>query len=223
MLAVAHFAENAQVFFRAAVSIGRVLARLEKRTAIGAHFVGTLLVDVSVAGLDQMFGKGVHPIKIIGRMIKVIFRALLPVKAHPADAFLDRVNVLLVFFHRIGVVKAHVADTFVIGRQSKIQADALGVTDMQIAVGFGRKTRANTRPIRLTFLQLFGIGSRMTAPVARQVVALLQIVFNDLADEVGRTCGARFDVGSFFISHLKESKPCAPKELGLSDKRRRKK
>ena len=63
----------------------------------------------------------------------------------------------------------------------------------------------------------------MTAPVARQVVALLQIVFNDLADEVGRTRGARFDVGSFFISHLKESKPCAPKELGLSDKRRRKK
>ena len=223
MLTVAHFAEDAQVFLWAAVAIRRVLARFEKRAAIGAHFVGALFVDVGVTGLDQMFGKLVHPIEIIGRVIEIVFRAMLPVKAHPADAFLDRVNVLLVFLNRVGVVKAHVADALVIGRQSEIQANALGVTDMQIAVGFGRKTRANTRPIGLTLLQLFGIGSRMTAPVARQVVALLQIVFNDLADEVGRTRGARFDVGSFFISHLKESKPCAPKELGLSDKRRRKK
>ena len=152
MLTVAHFAEDAQVFLWAAVAIRRILARFEKRAAIGAHFVGTLFIDVGVTGLDQMFGKLVHPIEIIGRVIEIVFRAMLPVKAHPTDAFLDRVNVL---------------------RQSEIQANALGVTDMQIAVGFGRKTRANTRPIGLTLLQLFGIGSRMTAPVARQVVALL--------------------------------------------------
>ena len=173
MLTVAHFAEDAQVFLWAAVAIRRVLARFEKRAAIGAHFVGALFIDVGVTGLDQMFGKLVHPIEIIGRVIEIVFRAMLPVKAHPTDAFLDRVNVLLVFLNRVGVVKAHVADALVIGRQSEIQANALGVTDMQIAVGFGRKTRANTRPIGLTLLQLFGIGSRMTAPVARQVVALL--------------------------------------------------
>ena len=58
----------------------------------------------------------------------------------------------------------------------------------------------------------------MAAPVARQVVALLQIGFDDLADEIGRTHCARFDFGSFFFGHDEKSVPCALKKLSLKGK-----
>jgi hypothetical protein len=48
-------------------------------------------------------------------------------------------SVLLFFLLGVGVVKAHVADAAVVARQAEVQADALGVAHVQVAVGFGRK------------------------------------------------------------------------------------
>ncbi len=61
-------------------------------------------------------------------------------ETEPLDVFFDGVDVFVVFFFRVGVVETQVAQTVVNIRQTEVQADGFGVSDMQIAVGFGRKT-----------------------------------------------------------------------------------
>jgi hypothetical protein len=52
-----HAFEQIHVFGNAAVAERRILARLGQRAAIGAHFVGGLAIDISVASGNQVFGK----------------------------------------------------------------------------------------------------------------------------------------------------------------------
>ena len=73
-------------------------------------------------------------------MVEIVLSGLLPVEAHPTDAFLDGVDIFLVFLHRIRIVKAHVAHALIVGSKTEVKANALGMTDVQIAVGLRRKT-----------------------------------------------------------------------------------
>ncbi len=63
-----------------------------------------------------------------------------PVEAQPAHVVHDGVDVFHVFLAGVGVVEAQVAQPLVLGRQSEIEADGLGVADVQVAVGLGGKT-----------------------------------------------------------------------------------
>ena len=64
---------------------------------------------------------------------------LAPVEAEPAHVALDGVDIFLLFLGRIGVVETQMAATAEFLRDAEIQADRLGVADMQIAVRLGRK------------------------------------------------------------------------------------
>ena len=64
---------------------------------------------------------------------------LAPVEAEPAHVALDRVDIFLLFLGRIGVVVTQIALSAELLGDAEIQADRLGVADMQIAVGLGRK------------------------------------------------------------------------------------
>ena len=63
-----------------------------------------------------------------------------PVKAEPADTLLDRIDVLLLFPGRVGIIKAEVTAPAEITRQTEVDTDRLGMTDVKIAVRFGWKT-----------------------------------------------------------------------------------
>ena len=58
----------------------------------------------------------------------------------PLDVFFDGVNVFVVFFFGVGVVKTQVTQAVVNIRQTEVQADGFGVSDVQVAVGFWRET-----------------------------------------------------------------------------------
>ena len=62
-----------------------------------------------------------------------------PVEAEPAHVALDRVDIFLRLAGRVGVVEAQVAAPAIFLGDTEIQADRLGVADMEIAVGLGRK------------------------------------------------------------------------------------
>ena len=64
---------------------------------------------------------------------------LAPIEAEPVHVALDGVDVFLLFLGRIGVVEAQIAVAAELLRDAEIQADRLGVADMQIAVRLGRK------------------------------------------------------------------------------------
>jgi hypothetical protein len=51
----------------------------------------------------------------------------------------DGIDVLLLFLLRVGVVEAQVAGAAVVRGQAEIQADRLGVAEMQVAVRLGGK------------------------------------------------------------------------------------
>src|ERR1700688_2066283 len=62
-----------------------------------------------------------------------------PIEAQPAHVALDRVDVFLLFPGGVGVVEAQMAAPAELLRHPKIEADRLGMTDMEIAVGLRRK------------------------------------------------------------------------------------
>ena len=64
-----------------------------------------------------------------------------PIETQPSDVVLDRIDVFDVFLDRVGVVKAQVAVAAELERDPEVEADRLGVADVEIAVGFGWKPR----------------------------------------------------------------------------------
>ena len=62
-----------------------------------------------------------------------------PVEAEPADVVLDGSDELVLLPGRVGVIEAQVAAPAELSRDAEIQADRLGVADMEIAVGLGRE------------------------------------------------------------------------------------
>ena len=130
-----HAAEQIEIFLDRAVAERAVLARLGQRAAVGAHLVLRLIVDIGLAGADQMLGPVVELLEIVRGMIEV----LAPVEAEPAHVALDGVDIFLLFLGRVGVVETQMAAAAEFLRDAEIQADRLGVADMQIAVRLRRK------------------------------------------------------------------------------------
>ena len=123
------------------VAVRRVGARLGQRAAMGADLVGRVRVDVGQAAADQLLGVLIEPLVVV----RGVVLAVVPVEAEPADVVLDGVDVLDVFLDRVGVVEAQVAVAAVLGRDAEVEADGLGVADVQVAVGLGREARDDTR------------------------------------------------------------------------------
>ena len=88
-------------------------------------------------------------------------RLAFPTKTQPLHVFFDRAHVFVGFFFRVGVVKTQITHTIVDVSQTKIQTNAFGVTNVQIAIRLRRKTRVD--------LRVFAAG---------------QIIFDDGADKV---------------------------------------
>src|SRR4051812_37548635 len=97
---------------------------------------------------------------------------LAPVEAEPADVLLDRVDVLLLLFDRVGVVEAQVTAAAEFPGDPEVERNRLWVADVEVSVRLGREARHDLRD-----------------------PALAHVGGNDLADEIaslgrGWTMGA---------------------------------
>ena len=133
-LALLHADEEVEIFFDGPVAIRAVFAGLGEGAAVLADFVGGEVVDVGLAGLDELDGPLVELAEVVGGVAEA-----LPVEAEPADVFLDGVDVLLLFFFGIGVVEAQVGFAAELVGEAEVDADGLGVADVEVAVGLGGK------------------------------------------------------------------------------------
>ncbi len=104
-LAAAHPLEEVEVLLDRAVAPRAVPAGLGQRAAVLADLVGREVVDVGLAGPDQVDGPLVELLEVVGRVVEV----LAPVEPEPADVRLDGVDVLLLLLGRVRVVEAEVA------------------------------------------------------------------------------------------------------------------
>ncbi len=155
-----HAREEIAVLSGAALAVRAVPSRLGEGAAIGADVVGRQAVDVGLAVVDQPQRELEELLEVVRRVEELVG----PVESEPAHVFHDRVDVLDVFLGRIGVVEAEMADAAVLLRQAEIQADALGVPDVQIPVRLGWEAGDD----------------------ASVVLLRTKVVFDDVADEVRR-------------------------------------
>ncbi len=133
-LAGFHAGEEVEIFLDRAVAIGAVLSRFGEGAAVLADLVGGEVIDVGFAGLDELQGPLVELAEVVGGVAEA-----LPLEAEPADVLLDGIDVLLLFLFGIGVVEAQVGFSAELIGQSKVKTDGLGVADVEVAVGLGRK------------------------------------------------------------------------------------
>ena len=129
-------ANSVEVLGHGAIAVRAVLARLGERAAILADLVGRQAVDVGQAGSDQVLGVAVERLEVVGGVEQAG-----PVEPEPLHVGLDRVDVLDVFLGRVGVVEAQVAAAAELAGDTEVQADRLGVADVQVPVRLRRKAR----------------------------------------------------------------------------------
>jgi hypothetical protein len=134
-LAGAHAREQIEVLGDGAVTIRAVSTRLGQRAAVRANFVRVEAVDVGLAFLDQPDRELIHLVEVVGGEEQGV-----PFEAEPPDVFLDGVDVLDVFLGRIRVVEPQVAGTARLLGDPEVEADRLRMADVEIPVGFRRKT-----------------------------------------------------------------------------------
>ena len=162
-LARPHAAEQVEVLLDRAVAERAVLAGLGQGAAVDAHLLLGLVVHIGLAGFDEIFRPGVELLEIVGGVVEV----LAPVEAEPVHVALDGVDELLLLLGRIGVVEAQVALAAELLGDAEVEADRLGVADVEIAVRLRRKP-----------------GDDLRIAPAREVG------LDDVADEVAtRFCG----------------------------------
>ena len=143
MQAVAHFSEAGQVMLGRLGSEWAVHAWLDKVATVDPHLLGRLFVHIGVARCDEVFRRAVHEVKIIAGLVGFVVAGLAPVKAQPFHAVDDGVDVFHLLFFRVGVVKTQVAHATVVACQAKVQANAFGMANVQVAIGLGRETGAD--------------------------------------------------------------------------------
>ena len=183
MPAIAHFTELGQVFCGRAGAKRAVHAGLAKVAPVDADLLHGLLVHIGVAGFDEEFRRAVHKPEVVAGVVGLCSGAAVPVKAQPLNGIADRVDVFDVFFFRVGVIKTQVAHAAVVARQAKVQADAFGVADVQVAVGLGWKAQPHFGGVRRSRSMVRSIA-RCATPAAAGVGAFSQVFFDDLAQKV---------------------------------------
>ena len=129
-----HAAEEVEILLRAAVAPRAFGARNGHRAASRANLLLGLVVHIGLALFDELFGPEIELVEIVGG---VVFAC--PPESEPLNVLLYRVYVFDVLLDGVRVVEAQVAFAAVFLREAEIEADALGMSDVEITVGFGRE------------------------------------------------------------------------------------
>ena len=135
-LTAAHLLEQGQILFHAALAIGAWLARRGEITAVLGDLLRAQAVHVGQPLVDQLHGQLIKPVEIVaGKLLLTI-----PGEPKPLHILLDRLDVLILFLLGIGIIEAQIATAVIAFGNPEVQADRLGMTNMQVPIGFRWKT-----------------------------------------------------------------------------------
>ena len=141
-LARAHAPEQVQILLHATAPPRALPARLGERAPEGPDLVGGEVVHIGFAPADELLGVVVQALEIV-RGVKL---PVIPAAAEPGHILADGGHILGLFLDGIGVVKAQIAPAAEFSRHAKVQADGLGMAEMEIAVGLRRKAGMHLAP-----------------------------------------------------------------------------
>ena len=149
-LARAHPAEEVEILLHAAAAVGGLLSRSPGVALVLLPLLLRDVADVGFAPFYQFFGALVHAFEVVAGEIDALFG----IETQPLHVFDDGVDVFVGLLGGIRVVHAQIADAAELSGDAEVQADGLGVTDVQIAVGFRREPRHHPAAV-LAGLDLF--------------------------------------------------------------------
>ena len=138
-LARIHLVEELKRLLNRAVTVWTLGARLRWSAFLCGDLLRRLLVDICLATFYQFDCKIPKLLEIIGSIIFVT-----PLITKPLDVFFDGIHIFHVLFCRVGVVETQVANAAVVLGDAEIQADGLGVTNVEVAVRLRRETRLDS-------------------------------------------------------------------------------
>ena len=136
-LAGLHAREEVEILFDGAIAIGAFFARLGERAAILAHLVGGQIADVGLAGLDELDGPLVELLEVVGRVKEAVSQSK---PSQRTSSMMESTYSCSSFSGLVSSKRRLVLPPNSVG-QAEVQADGLGVADVQIAVRLRRKAR----------------------------------------------------------------------------------
>ena len=135
--AVTHPCKKVEIFLHWPLPVRTVFTWFGESAPEPSHFICIEVADIGLANFDQLDGIFIKLIKIVGGVKKIIT----PVKSQPFDIFKNGLYISILFLAGIGVVKTHMTDAGrVFQGDAEVEADGLGVTDMEETVWLRRKT-----------------------------------------------------------------------------------
>ena len=138
-----HFLEKLQIFLNTAVTIRTFLAWLSEGSTIGTDFLSGKVINVSQALLNQL-----HSIIVkLAEIIRSKKHSVIPAEAQPFNILLNGIYIFHILFYRIGVIKTQITNTAVIFGKAKVQANRLGMANVQITIWLRWETGMN--PFRI--------------------------------------------------------------------------
>ena len=138
-LAVGHTPKQIKIFLHRTVTVGTLLSRLGQSAAILTHLVGGEVANKGKTLFNKFQGTLINIVKIVGSIVDIV-----PMITQPFYIFHNGVNIFNIFLGGIGIIKTKITTSAVLFGSTEVNADCLCVTDMQIAVRFGRKTGLNS-------------------------------------------------------------------------------
>ena len=131
---VTHFAEELEVFLYAAIAVRTLNTGLVNGASTLGNFFLSLVIDIGESPFDEILGPLIKLVEIIGSVA-----LLFPLETEPLDVLLDGVHILDILLDRIGVIVAQVGLASVFLCETEVYAQALGVSEMQVAVRLRRE------------------------------------------------------------------------------------
>ena len=138
-IACLHAPEEIEILIDASITVRTILAHLGQGSSERTDLLSGEAVDIGMTPIDQLLGKFVQSVEIVGCVVKVVT----PIEAEPLDRFDDGIDILLIFFFRIGVIETEVTDATVITGKTEVKANALGMTDMEVSIRFRWESSLN--------------------------------------------------------------------------------
>jgi hypothetical protein len=92
--------------------------------------MGAQIVNVGLLLLDEHDGIFIELIKIV----RCIIQPIAPIEPEPSDVLHDGIYIFNILLARISVIESQIAEAFIFSGESKVEADGLGMSDMEVTI-----------------------------------------------------------------------------------------
>ena len=142
IFAGSHPPQQVEVLVDGAITVRAVATGFGQRAAILANLVGRQAVHEGLAVGDQTLGVLVQQLEVVRGI-----EDARPLEPEPVYVRLDRLDVLDILFRRVRVIEPQVALALELLSDAEVQADRLGVADVEVAVRFRWEPRIDASSV----------------------------------------------------------------------------